>query len=258
MRVSRPPMATTPPGDPADWRKPRLPGPRERQSAFIDHHLVGPWTAAQPTFAACSDGIAVRPRRARPLHGATLPDRRLVPPLAPPGTAHRRSSVSTVATSPAASPRPGGGPPDRIPRQHGVAARSSISSRSTCGTAAGPSSPDTRIRCDSCRPGPVGAADLCGDLTHDPAAHRHHRQHRRATARALLARGALPRAGVVIKAYPGPTRGRVELNGYDIRTVGGQARARQRRPALLVMPNGEFQERAEVAFTRTVKEAGPA
>ena len=79
-----------------------------------------------------------------------------------------------------------------------------------------------------------------------------------ATARALLVKGVRFRAMVrdLTKAAPWAAQG-VELVQGDIedgesvkRALAGIDRA------LLVMPNGEFQERAEIAFTRIAKAAG--
>jgi uncharacterized protein YbjT (DUF2867 family) len=79
-----------------------------------------------------------------------------------------------------------------------------------------------------------------------------------ATARALLERGVRFRALVrdLGKAAPWADKG-VELVQGDLEDAAAVTRALAGVDrALLVMPNGEFQERAEVAFTRTAKQAG--
>lgn len=79
-----------------------------------------------------------------------------------------------------------------------------------------------------------------------------------ATARALLAKGVRFRALVrdVAKAAPWAQQG-VDLVPGDIEDAEAVKRALVGVDrALLVMPNGEFQERAELAFTRTAKAAG--
>lgn len=79
-----------------------------------------------------------------------------------------------------------------------------------------------------------------------------------ATARALLAKGVRFRALVRDpgKASAWAAKG-VELVQGDIEDAAAVKRALAGVDrALLVMPNGEFQERAELAFTRTAKEAG--
>ena len=79
-----------------------------------------------------------------------------------------------------------------------------------------------------------------------------------ATARALLAKGVRFRALVRDpgKAAAWADKG-VELVQGDIEDAAAVKRALAGVDrALLVMPNGEFQERAELAFTRTAKEAG--
>ena len=79
-----------------------------------------------------------------------------------------------------------------------------------------------------------------------------------ATARALLAKGVRFRALVRDpgKAAQWAAQG-VELVQGDIEDAAAVRRALAGVDrALLVMPNGEFQERAELAFTRTAKEAG--
>lgn len=79
-----------------------------------------------------------------------------------------------------------------------------------------------------------------------------------ATARALLAKGVRFRALVRDpgKAAQWAEKG-VELVQGDIEDAAAVKRALAGVDrALLVMPNGEFQERAELAFTRTAKEAG--
>ena len=79
-----------------------------------------------------------------------------------------------------------------------------------------------------------------------------------ATARALLAKGVRFRALVRDpgKAAQWADKG-VELVQGDIEDAAAVKRALAGVDrALLVMPNGEFQERAELAFTRTAKEAG--
>lgn len=79
-----------------------------------------------------------------------------------------------------------------------------------------------------------------------------------ATARALLAKGVRFRALVrdLGKAAPWAEKG-VELVQGDIEDPAAVKRALAGVDrALLVMPNGEFQERAEVAFTRIAKDAG--
>lgn len=79
-----------------------------------------------------------------------------------------------------------------------------------------------------------------------------------ATARALLAKGVRFRALVrdVAKAAPWAQQG-VDLVQGDIEDAEAVKRALAGIDrALLVMPNGEFQERAELAFTRTAKAAG--
>ena len=79
-----------------------------------------------------------------------------------------------------------------------------------------------------------------------------------ATARALLAKGVRFRALVrdVSKAAPWAQQG-VDLVPGDIEDTEAVTRALVGVDrALLVMPNGEFQERAELAFTRTAKAAG--
>ncbi|MCP5340246.1 MAG: NmrA family NAD(P)-binding protein, partial [Sinobacteraceae bacterium] len=81
-----------------------------------------------------------------------------------------------------------------------------------------------------------------------------------ATARALLGRGVRFRALVrdLGKAAPWAERG-VELVQGDIEDPSAVKRALAGvDAALLVMPNGEFQERAELSFVRTAKEAGLA
>ncbi|MCP5359851.1 MAG: NmrA family NAD(P)-binding protein [Sinobacteraceae bacterium] len=81
-----------------------------------------------------------------------------------------------------------------------------------------------------------------------------------ATARALLGRGVRFRALVrdLGKAAPWAERG-VELVQGDIEDPAAVKRALAGvDAALLVMPNGEFQERAELSFVRTAKEAGLA
>jgi uncharacterized protein YbjT (DUF2867 family) len=79
-----------------------------------------------------------------------------------------------------------------------------------------------------------------------------------ATARALLAKGVRFRALVRDpgKAAAWADKG-VELVQGDIEDAAAVKRALAGVDrALLVMPNGEFQERAELAFTRAAKEAG--
>ncbi|MCU0760514.1 MAG: NmrA family NAD(P)-binding protein [Steroidobacteraceae bacterium] len=79
-----------------------------------------------------------------------------------------------------------------------------------------------------------------------------------ATARALLAKGVRFRALVRDpgKAAAWADKG-VELVQGDIEDAAAVTRALAGVDrALLVMPNGEFQERAELAFTRTAKQAG--
>lgn len=79
-----------------------------------------------------------------------------------------------------------------------------------------------------------------------------------ATARALIAKGVRFRALVrdVAKAESWATQG-VELVQGDIEDTAAVKRALAGIDrALLVMPNGEFQERAELAFTQTAKAAG--
>ena len=79
-----------------------------------------------------------------------------------------------------------------------------------------------------------------------------------ATARALLAKGLRFRALVRDpgKAAPWAQHG-VDLVQGDIEDTEAVKRALAGIDrALLVMPNGEFQERAELAFTRTAKAAG--
>ncbi len=78
-----------------------------------------------------------------------------------------------------------------------------------------------------------------------------------ATARALLAKGVRFRALVrdVAKAAAWADQG-VELVPGDLEDMEAVKRALAGVDrALLVMPNGEFQERAELAFTRTTKAA---
>jgi uncharacterized protein YbjT (DUF2867 family) len=79
-----------------------------------------------------------------------------------------------------------------------------------------------------------------------------------ATARALLAKGVRFRALVrdPAKAAAWAAQG-VELVQGDVEDAAAVTRALAGVDrALLVMPNGEFQERAEVAFTHTAKQAG--
>lgn len=79
-----------------------------------------------------------------------------------------------------------------------------------------------------------------------------------ATARALLRKGVRFRALVrdPAKAASWAEQG-VELVQGDIEDAAAVKRALAGVDrALLVMPNGEFQERAELAFTRTAREAG--
>jgi uncharacterized protein YbjT (DUF2867 family) len=79
-----------------------------------------------------------------------------------------------------------------------------------------------------------------------------------ATARALLAKGVRFRALVrdLGKAAPWAEKG-VELVQGDLEDPAAVRRALAGVDrALLVMPNGETQERTELAFTRTAKEAG--
>jgi uncharacterized protein YbjT (DUF2867 family) len=79
-----------------------------------------------------------------------------------------------------------------------------------------------------------------------------------ATARALLEKGVRFRALVrdLDKAKPWADQG-VELVQGDIEDPAAVKRALAGVDrALLVMPNGEFQERAELAFTRIAREAG--
>jgi uncharacterized protein YbjT (DUF2867 family) len=79
-----------------------------------------------------------------------------------------------------------------------------------------------------------------------------------ATARALLARGVKFRALVrdLGKAAPWAERG-VELVQGDLEDAAAVKRALAGvDAALLVMPNGETQERTEVSFTRIAKDAG--
>ncbi len=81
-----------------------------------------------------------------------------------------------------------------------------------------------------------------------------------ATARALLAQGVRFRALVrdLGKAASWAEQG-VELVQGDLEDAAAVRRALAGIDrALLVMPNGEFQERTELAFTRTAKEAGLA
>ena len=81
-----------------------------------------------------------------------------------------------------------------------------------------------------------------------------------ATARALLAKGVRFRALVRDpgKAAAWADQG-VELVQGDLEDPASVRRALAGVDrALLVMPNGEFQERAELSFTRTAKEAGLA
>ena len=81
-----------------------------------------------------------------------------------------------------------------------------------------------------------------------------------ATARALLAKGVRFRALVRDpgKAAAWTDKG-VELVQGDIEDAAAVKRALAGVDrALLVMPNGETQERAELAFTRTAKQAGLA
>ena len=81
-----------------------------------------------------------------------------------------------------------------------------------------------------------------------------------ATARALLAKGVRFRALVRDpgKAAAWAEKG-VKLVQGDLEDAAAVKRALAGVDrALLVMPNGEFQERAELAFTRTAKEAGLA
>lgn len=79
-----------------------------------------------------------------------------------------------------------------------------------------------------------------------------------ATARALLAKGVHFRALVrdLDKAKPWAEQG-VELVQGDVEDTAAVKRALAGIDrALLVMPNGEFQERAELSFIRSAKEAG--
>lgn len=79
-----------------------------------------------------------------------------------------------------------------------------------------------------------------------------------ATARALLAKGVHFRALVrdLDKAKPWAEQG-VELVQGDVEDTAAVKRALAGIDrALLVMPNGEFQERAELSFVRSAKEAG--
>jgi uncharacterized protein YbjT (DUF2867 family) len=79
-----------------------------------------------------------------------------------------------------------------------------------------------------------------------------------ATARALLTKGVRFRALVrdLTKAAPWAARG-VELVQGDIEDLEAVKRALMGVDrALLVMPNGETQKRAEIAFTRAAKAAG--
>jgi uncharacterized protein YbjT (DUF2867 family) len=81
-----------------------------------------------------------------------------------------------------------------------------------------------------------------------------------ATARALLAKGVRFRAMVrdLSKAAPWAAQ-RVELVQGDIEDAEAVKRALAGVDrALLVMPNGQHQEAAEIAFTRTAKAAGLA
>lgn len=79
-----------------------------------------------------------------------------------------------------------------------------------------------------------------------------------ATARALLEKGVKFRALVrdTTKAAPWAEKG-VELVQGDLEDAAAVKRALAGVDrAMLVMPNGEFQERAEVGFTQAAKEAG--
>ena len=81
-----------------------------------------------------------------------------------------------------------------------------------------------------------------------------------ATARALLEKGVRFRALVrdLGKSAPWADKG-VELVQGDLEDAAAIKRALAGIDrALLVMPNGEFQERVELLFTRTAKEAGLA